>query len=244
MSDWPTVAVCIVTFDRFEEIKRTLMSLKAHLKYQGKLHWHLADDGSPKGYIARIKGTFPDLHFTHTQSRRGGWGVNVNKALRFLTDNYDFIYLNEDDYVARQDIDLSRGVALMAKVASVGHIRYDGVQGHRLTLHQREAQTILGKLFYMVVDKKSKGLNVYSNRPHLTRRTWREKVGPYREGMRLGATEVMRAHKVRETDAPDTVVFWDYIPRTFDHIGKSRQGSKLDQGLPLKPSGKANRGKK
>ena len=241
---WPPVAVCIVTFDRFDEIKRTLQSLKSHLKYEGQLHWHLSDDGSPRGYIPRIKGLFPDLHFTHTASNRGGWGVNVNKSMRFLNNTYDYIYLNEDDYVANQDIDITRGVALMESVGSVGHVRYDGVQGHRLTLIQHEAQTHIGKVFYMTVDKKSKGLNVYSNRPHMSRRTWREKLGQYCEGMRLGATEVIRAHSVRDLDTPDTVVFWNYIPRTFDHIGKSRQGSTLDKGLPLKPDGKANRGKK
>lgn len=226
---WPPVAVLLVTYNRPDEIRRVITSLVEHLKYEGMFAWHIADDASPEGYIEGIRADFPDLQFTQSVTKRKGWGANVNAALKFLRP-YPFVYLNEDDYLARRDIDLSRGVALLQALKDVCIVRYDGLNAHALNLQLREVDTRLGRMSYLRVSKRSPHLNVYSNRPHLrdVRRVTRSYRG-YPEGKQLGDTERSFAHTVKNKKGPDVAALIDGIERAYDHIGKSWKGGKHDR---------------
>ncbi len=231
MNDWPTVAICIVTFDRLREIKMTISALRTHLHYAGPLVWHIADDSSPSGYLGTILNEFNDLHFTTTVTNRQGWGTNVNKALGML-DKYPYAFLTEDDYVAQRSIDLTAGVALMEANTKIGLVRYDGVAAHSLTLHLEEVESRIGRFSYMRIDKDSPHLNVYSNRPHLKHHRFHECYGYYPEGKNLGTTEEQFAHRIKDQKhCPDVAILWDGIPMAFDHIGASWQGSANDTGV-------------
>lgn len=223
----PPLTICIVTYDRLPEIKQTIRALTQHAKYQGELRWHLADDSSPAGYVGNITREFNDLHFTHTSGGRGGWGVNVNIALGFLSQSY--VFLIEDDYVARRDINLTAGVAVLEALPSLGAIRYDGIAAHDLNLRLREAHTFIGNVSYMEIDKDIPHLNVYSNRPHLRHQRFTECYGWYPEHKSLGDTEEQFAHRVKDKkNCPGVAVLHDGIAGAFDHIGKSYQGGKHD----------------
>ena len=227
--DWPPVTVLLVTYNRPAEIRRTLTALQTHLRYPGLLTWHLADDHSPDAYIPALLQDFPHLHFTVSDGARGGWGHNVNLALRACP--HDYIFLCEDDYVCRRDLDLGRGVALLGADETMGAVRYDGLAGHALDLLLREAQTPLGSISHLRVLKSSPHLNVYSNRPHLRHVRFHQLYGYYPEGKRLGTTEEMYAHIVKGTAGPDVVALDDGIAPAFDHIGVSWQLSANDQEL-------------
>jgi len=228
--DWPVVAVCIVTYDREREIKAVIRALREHFHYTGSIKWHIADDSSPQGYLGRITNEFPEIKFTHTITKRAGWGANVNKALGYLS-NYPYTFLIEDDYVAKRDLDITTGVALMEAKADIAMVRYDGIAGHdTLILRLEEADSRVGKFSYMRIDKDSPHLNVYSNRPSLRHTRFHECYGWYPEGVSLGDTETQFAHRVRDKKhCGDVAILWDGIPRAFDHIGKSRQGSEADK---------------
>ena len=228
MSDWPTVAICIITFDRLREIKQTIAALHAHLHYIGPLQWHLADDSSPGSYVGDIMNAYPDLHFSFTKTDRKGWGANANKALGFL-DKHPYVFLIEDDYVCIRDLDITAGVALMEKNEKIAAVRYDGVAAHSLTLHLEEVESRIGRFSYMRIAKDSPHLNVYSNRPHLRHRRFHECFGWYPEGITLGETETHFAHRVKDKKhCADIAILWDGLPTAFDHIGVSRQGSDQD----------------
>lgn len=224
---WPTVAVLIVTYDRPMEIRATIGALKEHLRYCGPLQWFVCDDGSPEGYTQTIQRDFPELAIVVSVTQRKGWGANTNVGMRTCA-HASYVFLCEDDYVAIRDIDLASGVALMESVRDVGLVRYDGIAGHGLNLQLREADTALGRLNYLRIDKRSPCLNTYSNRPHLQSRKFRKTYGPYLVGKPLGATEDDYAHKVKDREGPDVACLTDGIPLAFMHIGKSRQGSKED----------------
>ncbi len=230
MSDWPVVAVCIITYDRLREIKMTISALCSHLHYVGEIKWHLADDSTPGNYLGTIRNEFPTLNFTYTKTDRKGWGTNVNTALGYL-DKYPYVFLIEDDYVCQRDLDLTAGVALMEANDKIGAVRYDGIAAHSLTLHLEEVETRIGRFSYLRIDKDSPHLNVYSNRPHLRHRRFHECYGFYPEGKTLGVTETEFAHRVKDKKhCCDVAVLWDGIPTAFDHVGASRQGSELDVG--------------
>ena len=228
--NWPDLTVMIVTYNRPREIRRTTKALEESIVYPGQLHWHLADDASPGTYIQDLHQDFSHLKFSATSTNRQGWGANVNKALKFIRDDYTF--LCEDDYVAVRQIKLHIGVRILEAQPTIGLIRYDGIAGHLgLNLWLREARTPIGTLSYLEIDRGHSGhLNVYSNRPHLRHRRFQNVVGYYPEGISLGHTEEAYAHKVIDAKpGMGLAILSDGIGRAFDHIGKSRQGTKLDR---------------
>ena len=161
----PPVTILIVTYDRPREIRRTIEALKQRIIYDGTVNWHIADDKSPGNYVAELLQDFPFIT-SHTITNRKGWGANVNRALASIQT--DYIYLNEDDYVPFVDLNLTHGVALLEANDEIGAVRYDGIEGHKLDLRLREVKTErVGRLDYLIIDKNSPHLNVYSHRPHL-----------------------------------------------------------------------------
>ena len=227
-SGWPDITIMVITFDRPTEIRRTLYALSAYLEYGGKLLWHLADDGSPDGYLQSLRDEYPDLQLTVSVTKRQGWAANVNKALASVKT--DYVFLCEDDYVCKRPLNLTRGVALLEAVPTVGLVRYDGIAGHDLDLHLREVKTRAGMLNYMTIDRHtSPHLHVYSNRPHLAHRRFRDWYGEYRVGKPLGQTEEDYAFRVKDDEeGPEVAILSDGIARAFKHIGKSRQGTEAD----------------
>ena len=229
---WPDVAVMIVTYDRPDEIRRVIRALDKHLQYnKGKFVWYLADDGSLGNYVSDIQRDFANLGFRTTITKRLGWGANVNKCMRKIGEQY--IFLCEDDYVALYPLDINQGIALLSsKTANIGLVRYDGLAGHRLNLAIEEIKTpSLGMLQYLEILKKdSRGLNVYSNRPHLKHVKFHRGYGEYPMGKSLGETESAFAHRIKDIlKGPKLVALENGIRRAFDHVGKSRQGTGLDQ---------------
>jgi len=229
LEEFPEVAICIVTYDRLPEIKQVIRALKEHFKYKGKVLWHIADDASPHGYIGTIRNEFPDIRFTYTNGNRGGWGVNVNTAMEFL-ENKPYVFLIEDDYVAKRDLNITAGVALMEANKKVCAVRYDGIAAHTLNLRLREQKTPIGAIAFAYIDKDSPHLNVYSNRPHLRHVQRFKCFGKYPTRKMLGETETAFAHKVKDRKkCADFAILANGIETAFDHIGKSRQGSKEDK---------------
>lgn len=227
---WPDVAVMIVTYDRPSEIRRTIKALDKYLEYKGKFVWYLADDGSPGNYILDIQRDFANLGFRVSVTKRLGWGANVNKCLQKMIGE-KHIFLCEDDYVALYPLDINKGVALLDSKVNIGLVRYDGLSGHRLNLVIEEVKTPIGVIQYLnILKKDSRGLNVYSNRPHLKHRKFHRAYGEYPIGKPLGETESAFAHRIKDIlKGPKLVILENGIVRAFDHVGKSRQGTELDQ---------------
>jgi hypothetical protein len=255
--DWPLVYILLVTYDRVDEIQQTIRALHRHILYpRDRLRFHLADDHSPpvdltargeghgnEPYEHYIRRQFPDLTWSVTQTDRKGWGANVNKGMDHCLSHVDYVFLIEDDYVALRDVNLRAGVALLESVEDrhkpaaawprrpISAVRYDGIAAHWLHLQLREAKTRLGPMQYLAIDHNSPFLNVYSNRPHLMHRRFRDAYGRYPEGLSLADTEDTYAHRVKEKiSGPWVVTLWDGVPKAFDHVGHSRQGSQHDTG--------------
>ena len=226
--DWPDVTVLIVTYDRPAEIRKTLGGLVKHLKYSGKLRWHLADDGSPDGYIEGVRQDYPNLQLSLSQTDREGWGINVNTAMAAIKTPY--IFLCEDDYLAQWDVNFDSGVALMEAEPKVGLVRYDGIKGWSYVLNERKAETGIGEVKYIVLDKEgSKCPYVYSNRPHLKHKRFHESYGKYAEGKVLAETENDYVWRYKnQKEGPMVVALDNGVDHAFEHFGKSRQSTEFD----------------
>jgi hypothetical protein len=240
--DWPAVTVMLITYDRPDEIRRTIYGLLQNLRYpRDKLLWHIADDSSPGNYIHEIQEDFRYLRFTNTVTNRKGWGANVNKALTFCYGKSSLVYLNEDDYVATREINLEKAVALITSKndshkpegapprEEIGMVRF-GFGAHWMTMQQREADTEIGRFDYLHLLKSSPFLNVYSHRPALRHRRLTDVYGLYKEGIPLADSETEYAGRIkRREDGPWITCLSDCIDNMYNHIGKSRQGSEHDR---------------
>lgn len=231
--NYPDITIVIVTYNRSEEIRHTIKALLAHVKYDGHIHWLLADDGSPGNYVQELVRDFHQIDLRVSTTMRGGWGRNVNNALRMVET--DIFFLCEDDYVSLHSLDFNAGVSLLMEKDDIGLVRYDGVEGHDLDLALRSHRGCEG-IQYATVLISSPTLYVYSNRPHLCHRRFHIFYGIYPEKLKLGETEESFAHIVKNglAEGPKIAILHTGIPRAFDHIGRSYQLSADD--ITLKES--------
>jgi glycosyltransferase involved in cell wall biosynthesis len=232
--DNPTLGVMITTYDRPREIRLTIESLVKHLRWDGPLHFHIADDCSPGKYVNDILHDFRSLRITATITKRESLGANMNRGQTFLWNcGFPYIMMCLDDMVAIRDIDLTSGYALMESDAGVGAVRYDGIIGHALDLHLREVHTPVGNINYLWVDPWSPFNYMYSGRPHLVSRKFHTYYGLFAEGLGLGMTEedfIQRFRPLAQANlaSPKVAILPNYVVESFDHIGHSWQKTKED----------------
>jgi len=232
--EYPPLTILLVTYDRPKEIRRTINALLDSVYYPGRIRLHIADDGSPGDYVNDLLEEYEEARFSFsaTITDRGGWGKNYNNAFRDI--DTDYIFVIEDDYVAKKGINLCQGVALMEMRKDIALVRYDGVGGHKLTLELRsepwDSPHGGPHLHYMVIDQDNSELYAYSNRPHLIHRRFHTHFGYYAEGRQLGETEESFGHTVKNLahDGYRLAVLEDGIPCAFDHIGHSYQLTEMD----------------
>lgn len=243
---WPKVTILICTYNRPDEINRTIFALLSKLDYpRESLEWVICDDHSPDSYVERLSG-FKSVElikprFSITPENRG-WAANVNLGL--LACRTDYIFFIEDDYILTKELDLRLGVALLEQKEHIGFVRYRGTAGEHIIYHQFEADIaasypdyqdgvgLPGKLCYLQLDSGSPALYLYSHGAHLKHTRFLNFYGPYPEGLKLGETEEKYAHivkdKMKEPGAPGIAMFPEWIPQHFDHIGHSYQLGSLD----------------
>ena len=224
------ITVIFVTWNRRQELLTTVGAFLHFVQYDhSKLHLHIADDNSPQPYIFDVIREFPNYHWTYSVTNRLGWGANVNLAISEAKT--DYIYLNEDDYVAQSPINLKDGVRVLENVSNVGCIRYNHLIGHLgMQLRVEETEDTEGIVHYLrILKKESTFPYVYSNRPHLQHRRFWETYGKYPEGRKLGSTEEIYMSIVKGSIGPDVAILYngtiDYL-----HIGKTNQLSTNDIG--------------
>jgi glycosyltransferase involved in cell wall biosynthesis len=245
--NWPEVTVLIVTYDRLKVIERVLFALLKHLHYpREKLRWIIADDSSPDDYVERLSGLkvcqLIQPRFSVTE-RNSGFGVNVNLGLRAVETEYCLFI--EDDKLLEHDLDLRQGVALLETRQNIGMLRYRGTGGEPLIFHLFESDIshympdyqdgvgLSGRLNYLQLDSGSHALYLYTNGPHLKRRSFHEFYGYYPEGYRLGETEEKMAHQVKDlmlaVGAPAIAILPEWVKMWWTDIGESRQHTELDR---------------
>lgn len=246
--DWPRVDILIITYDRVDEILRTMEALHKRLDYpKDRLRYLIADDCTPGDYQARLAKSyifsFINYEFIPHNNQNLGWGGNANRALRYSDAPY--VLQIEDDYVLRKDLDLRAAVAAMEVTPHMGMLRFRGTAGDHLIYHQMEARIeewlpdyqdgvgLPGRLSYFLIDSGSPGLYIYSHGLHLKRANFHNFYGMYPEGLKLGHTEESMAHTVKdkmktEPYAPVICIQPEWIAMWLDHIGKTYQHTALD----------------
>lgn len=249
-SVWPAVTIQICTYNRWDEIRRTLVALRRNLIYpEESLRWLICDDSTPGDYRERVfsfmrnelgVGNFGVI----TTPQNGGWGANVNNGLRRIDTPY--IFFVEDDYLLTRELNLQVGIALLERNNTIGLLRYRAIAGDTniiCFLHETDIGTWLpdychglglpGKLAWWRISPRSESLWLYSHGPHLKTRGFHQYYGNYPEGLKLGATEEAFAHQVKDAMranpyAPALAILPEWVTMHWEHIGQSYQQTELD----------------
>ncbi|HJX58094.1 MAG TPA: glycosyltransferase, partial [Thiobacillus sp.] len=94
MTAWPEVTLLLCTFERQDELQRTIDALREHLTYPAdRLHWIICDDSSPSNFAGRLarKAAYRDLAIQVVKTEQNsGWGVNVNNGLAHVGTDLTF----------------------------------------------------------------------------------------------------------------------------------------------------------
>lgn len=131
--DWPRVAICLVTYKRTYEALYTIHSTLEHLKYPfDKLGWYIGDDGSPPDHHNALLSALRQLNAgmigDHNERFRedGSYhcGKGWNKALGICHQWSDYVLWLEDDWVMKDDLDLTRYVRLLTEQERVGIVTF------------------------------------------------------------------------------------------------------------------------
>lgn len=117
--------------ERLMDFQIAVYSWYKHLKLSsGKIHLHLADDGTTEEWFNVLKleaqNTWSlkgDAKVTFSQQRRKGVGASLNAGIDIAKRTSPFFFYAVDDWELLTDLDLTRWVSVMED-PSIGQIRF------------------------------------------------------------------------------------------------------------------------
>lgn len=187
-----SVVACLLTYNRFEYARETIESFYDNVV--GRPHLHIADDGSPKGYITKLidvarKVGAPSISFTN--SERGGYGRNVNLASQVTHELATHVFMLEDDWRLLRKLDLAEYVADMEALSDLDCVRF----GYLSWTQPLGGMLSCGPFHkYLMLNPNSPEPHVWSGHPRLERVEFQRQVGEWPEGLAPGETEFRVAH--------------------------------------------------
>lgn len=217
--EWPSVAICLLTYKRLEYTLVCVDSISKGLMYSGELAWYIADDGSGGDHMAEIKNLLlaNDQHWLGWHSERIGPGPSWTKACEFALQGYDYIFWLEDDWVCRYDLNIDPYIRLLEERQDVGMVRL----GH-MPVGLKMESVGHNRVHYMDISRKNQ--YCYSGNPSIRHRRHFDAYGFYADDKRSpGENEIFHDNAVREHDGPK--IWWPVDIGgwgAFLHIGIAR----------------------
>ena len=215
----PLVSIVFVTYKRLERLRDTYWSLREICRYPN-LEWIVCDDGSSAAIQTQIRKLAFDQYLL--SERNQGMGANTNKGL--LAANGDYVLHLQDDWTCSGPSDfIESGVELMGERPDVCMVQFWRVADFpypsifHLSASRKRARIFLD---FPGMVSEGKGFHIYSDRPHLKRRSVTATVGLYSETIRPVA-EVEEDYCNRfEQCADQRVGIIEGYDKVFKHTGE------------------------
>lgn len=193
MDQWPTVAIVLYTYDRRDYAERTLRCALERISYSGPLLVHIADDGSPNGYVfdlERLAGGYPWVRaVSASNAERRGYGASHNLATQHVHQAADVVLALEDDW------ELLRPLYLDPLVLALQDPRIDcirmGYIGYTQPLRCEFIEA--SEQHFLLLDPASPEPHVFAGHPRLVTVQHQKEIGPWPEGIDPGTTEYLVA---------------------------------------------------
>jgi len=188
------LTIVMLTYNRMEYAEKTIRSTLDNIKYSDELCVHIADDGSPDGYVEHLRSIVGGYDKIHTvscsNSNRGGYGKNFNLAMSHVLPWSDFLLILEDDWVLTKVLDLDSLSKALCEPFGCMRLGYLG-----WTQRLNATFVCISGEQYLLLDSNSPEPHVFTGHPRLVSKTWQLRQGPWPEGLRQGDTEFAIAHK-------------------------------------------------
>lgn len=209
------LGIIFLTYQRTEYALRTIHSVKRNLRYDGPIHWVVADDDSSPAHFHAVRDTIGECF--DSRSERAGYGANVNWAKVRLSSSCGSYLLLEDDWVMPTEFNVTPYASLIEKKKEhIGFIRLAhlpvGLMAHSVGHN--------GMMFLNIQKNKQ---YAFSGNPHLTTFHAHTVYGPYPTGKNPGDTEIAYDGIVRGTPGPE--ILWPLAigeNPPFRHIGETK----------------------
>jgi len=220
------VCVMLLTYDRYEYAELTLKSALENIRYGGPLSVHIADDGSPDGYVPALIELAKGIgiaQVSSTNSNHRGYGANYNAATQVVHGFADVVLPLEDDWQLTRALELERYIPALDVF---GCIRM-GYLGFTQPLHGELKH--VADATWLKLWERSYEPHVWTGHPRLETVDWERAVGPWPELLEPGATEFY----VSKKEAARVGVAWpmSYITpegNMFAHIGSTKSPNSMD----------------
>lgn len=177
------LGILLLTFDRYGYAQRTLSALQEHLAYPFPVTLHIADDGSPAGYVDGLV-QLASLPWKHTENvtvqatvSGRGYGASYNLGTQQLHQQSDVILPLEDDWELLRDWNPDDLIPCLGYTIGCIRLGYLGWT-QRLTgslVHMADQHLLL-------FDPETPERHVAAGHPRLETVEWARRVGPWPEG--------------------------------------------------------------
>lgn len=243
MTEWPRLAILLLSYNRPAEACRTIIGIANNLVYAGEKAWYVADDGSDKEIFLHIMGqlTFKSQNIIGSHNYRyspktgKGWNQGLGICHQYsevvlvleddweLTGNHDMNPENHpgkfsiNPYMANGMLDISPYVQMLMEREDVGMVRLGG-------LAVGNTVEIVGHNGHHYLRYMKDRQYAFSGNPHLRHGRFTRAYGWYSEAeLNPGELELDFDGRMRAMDGPD---IWrpSDIPGwgIFHHIGQAR----------------------
>lgn len=216
-SDWPLVSALFITYKRIDLLREAVRTFHEHTDYPN-LEVIIADDASPLEIQEQIGALQADKKLLPTRNR--GLGANINQGMAACRG--EFILMIQDDWMCRGPRDYLRNcVLLFQRYATVGMISFT------FTLAKVDQCEVLEDLPERAVLYPENPADrdypfLYSDQPHLRRRSVNDLVGPYLEDRDMVKCEQDYERRWEAQTVYRTAMVPAYLGRTFTNAGTER----------------------
>lgn len=219
------LAIVLLTYNRIDYAKTTLISTLANLKTSEELYVHIASDGDDEGYLSYLRQLavryVGEDHTTVSSVARLGYGASYNAATQVVHSlaGVEFVLPLEDDWELRRTLDIEPCLQVL-RDRVFGCIRM-GYVGYTQQLRASFVSHV--GHHWLALDPDSPEPHVFAGHPRLETVAWERSVGEWPEGLQPGQTEWEVAHRraAREQVAwPISIIKPE--GDAFVHIGAER----------------------
>lgn len=191
-----------------------------HLRYDGPMRLHFADDGSRPGHREQLlqwgKQVRDWTEVTVTNAYGAGIGKSLNLALTVL--HSDLVFFIKDDSVLIDELNLEQAARILEN-ESIGLVRTGMIHPDLYAKTVYGGPELWGQ-YYWVFDKPRCGY-VFSFRNWLAHRRFWLAYGPFPEGIDIYNTERIYNEHVRATEGPEIAFAGNVqLNHPWTHIGK------------------------
>lgn len=217
MTDIPLVSVIFITYKRLDLLTRTYEAFRSICTYP-KLEYILCDDGSPRALQKKMRELQFDTYLFAEKNK--GLGNNQNKGI--VAAKGEYLLQLQDDWLCHGPGDFIQGaLEVFAKKPDIGLIRLWNHKGFNIPydLYQT-ADGRRVRIYESVYDHLPSERHdyVYSDRPHIKRRSFHEKLGYYREDIFMNDMEIEFCERFEKQTEIKGATIEEYA-ETFEHIG-------------------------